>query len=285
MKLDSSLHDRVLAAAGAVGNQIDAQGADVAVILGSGLATAADRLADARSVAYAALPYFPEPTVAGHPGRMLCGRWGDKKVLIFCGRVHAYEGYPAAEIAFPVRVAATLGVQTMIVTNVSGGIEPSYAVGEIVAIRDHINLSGSSPLVGPNDERLGPRFIDMGEPYAPALRGLAASVTQERFGAPLREGVYVAMPGPSYETPAEVRMLRILGADLVGMSTVHEVIAARHAGLAVLGLSMVANPAAGIQSAPLVHEDVTAAAAAGAARMGELLEAVVTRLPPDASHA
>ncbi len=283
MKVESSLHDRVLAAAGAVAHQLDTEGADVAVILGSGLASAADRLLDARSVAYAALPCFPEPTVAGHPGRMLCGHWGDKKVLIFCGRVHAYEGYPASEIAFPVRVAATLGVQTMIVTNVSGGIEPSFSMGEIVAIRDHINLTGASPLVGPNDERLGPRFIDMSEPYAPALRGLAATVAKERFGAPLREGVYVAMSGPSYETPAEVRMLRILGADLVGMSTVHEVIAARHAGLAVLGLSMVANPAAGIQGAPLVHEDVTAAATAGAARMGELLEAVVTRLPSPAS--
>ena len=284
MKLAASLHDRVLAAAGAVGHQLDAQGAEVAVILGSGLASAADRLDNARSVAYAALPCFPEPTVAGHPGRILCGRWGDKKVLIFCGRIHAYEGYPAAEIAFPVRVAATLGAQTMIVTNVAGGIEPAYAVGEIVAIRDHINLTGASPLLGPNDERLGPRFVDMSEPYAPGLRSLAAALAKEHFGTPLRDGVYVAMPGPSYETPAEVRMLRILGADLVGMSTVHEVIAARHSGLAVLGLSMVANPAAGIQSAPLSHEDVTAAAAAGAARMGELLEAVVTHLPLEASH-
>jgi len=279
MKLAATLHDRVLAAAGATAQHLDAEGVEVAVILGSGLASAADRLLDARSIAYAALPGFPEPTVAGHPGRLLCGRLGDKKVLIFCGRVHIYEGYPAAEIAIPVRVAATLGVQTVVVTNVSGGIDPSYGIGEIVAIRDHINMTGTSPLVGPNDERLGPRFIDMSEPYAPGLRGLAVAVAQERFGTPLREGVYVAMPGPSYETPAEVRMLRILGADLVGMSTVHEVIAARHAGLAVLGLSMVANPAAGIQSVPLSHEDVTAAAAAGSARMGELLEAVVTRLP------
>ena len=283
MKIAAGLHDRVLAAAEAAGNHLDAEGVEVAVILGSGLASAADRLLDARSVAYAALPCFPEPTVAGHPGRILCGRWGDKKALVFCGRVHVYEGYPASEIAFPVRVAATLGVQTLIVTNVAGAIEASYAVGEIVAIRDHINLTGTSPLVGPNDERLGPRFIDMSEPYAPALRALATSVATERFGAPLREGVYVAMPGPSYETQAEVRMLRTLGADLVGMSTVHEVIAARHAGLSVLGLSMVANPAAGIQSAPLSHEDVTAAAVAGATRMGELLEAVVTRLPLGAS--
>jgi purine-nucleoside phosphorylase len=279
MKLAANLHDRVLAAAEAAGQQIGAADAEVAVILGSGLASAADRLQGARSIPYAALPCFPEPTVAGHPGRLVSGRWGNRAVLIFCGRVHTYEGYPAAEIGFPVRIAAALGVHTLIVTNVAGGIEPSYAVGEIVAIRDHINLTGASPLSGPNDERLGPRFVDMSEPYAPALRQLAATVAKERFGVAMREGVYVSMPGPSYETKAEVAMLRVLGADLVGMSTVHEVIAARHSGLAVLGLSMVANPAAGILAAPLRHEDVTAAAAAGAARMGELLEAVVTRLP------
>ena len=283
MKLAANLHDRVLAAAEALGQQYGTEGADVAIILGSGLASAADRLTDARAIPYAALPAFPEPSVAGHPGRLLSGRWGERQVLIFCGRVHTYEGYPAAEIGFPVRVAATLGVQTLIVTNLAGGLDPSYAVGEIVALRDHINLTGSSPLIGPNDERLGPRFVDMSEPYAPALRQLAATVAEERFGAPLREGVYVAMPGPSYETKAEVHMLRMLGANLVGMSTVHEVIAARHSGLAVLGLSMVANPAPGVQTAPLRHEDVTTAAAAGAARMGELLEVVVTRLPIRAS--
>jgi purine-nucleoside phosphorylase len=285
MKIAASLYDRISAAAEAVADSLDTDAADVAVVLGSGLATAADRLPEARSVPYAALPGFPEPTVAGHPGRLLCGRWGDKKVLIFCGRVHGYEGYPASEIGFPLRVAANLGVQTAIVTNVAGGVDPSYAVGEIIAIRDHINMTGISPLVGPNDERLGPRFLDMSEPYAPALRKLAGDVAKERFGARLREGVYAAMLGPSYETPAEVAMLRVLGADLVGMSTVHEVLAARHSGLAVLGLSMVANPAAGIENKTLSHEHVTSAAAAGSARMGELLEAVVTRLPPQASHS
>jgi len=278
MKLAANLHDRVLASAELVGQLLDPEGIEVAIILGSGLPTAADRLRNARSIPYAALPNFPEPTVAGHPGRLLVGSWGDRKVLVFCGRVHTYEGYPASEIVFPVRVAASLGVQTLIVTNLSGGINPSYAVGEIVGIRDHINLTGASPLSGPNDERLGPRFVDMSEPYTPALRQLAADVAKQQFGVVLREGVYVSMPGPSYETKAEVHMLRTLGADLVGMSTVHEVIAARHSGMAVLGLSMVANPAAGIQREPLRHEDVTAAAAAGATRMGELLEAVVTRL-------
>jgi purine-nucleoside phosphorylase len=285
MKIAASLYQRIQAAAEAVALRLEVDSADVAVVLGSGLASAADRLSVARSVPYAALPGLPEPTVAGHPGRLLCGRWGDKTVLIFCGRVHGYEGYPASEIGFPVRIAATLGAHTAIITNLAGGIEPTYAVGEIVAIRDHINLTGASPLTGPNDERMGPRFLDMSEPYAPALRDLAGKVANDRFGARLREGVYAAMPGPSYETPAEISMLRALGADLVGMSTVHEVIAARHSGLAVLGLSMVANPAAGIHKAKLSHEQVTAAAAAGSARMGELLEAVVTRLASRASHS
>lgn len=283
MKIAASLHERIQAAAEAVALRLDADAADVVVVLGSGLASAADRLSEPRSVPYAALPGLPEPTVAGHPGRLLCGLWGDKKVLIFCGRVHGYEGYPAAEIGFSMRLAATLGVETAIVTNLAGGIHPAYAVGDIVAIRDHINLTGTSPLVGLNDERIGPRFLDMTEPYAPGLRRLAGDIAEERFGARLHEGVYAAMPGPSYETPAEVSMLRVLGADLVGMSTVHEVIAARHSGLAVLGLSMVANPGAGLDKGKLSHEHVTAAASAGAARMGELLEAVVTRLPTPAS--
>jgi purine-nucleoside phosphorylase len=285
MKVAASLHERVLAAASAASERLNAQDATVAIILGSGLASAAERLHDAHAVSYAALPCFPEPTVAGHPGRLLCGRFGKTKALIFCGRVHLYEGYSAAEVAIPVRMAATLGVQTLVVTNVAGGIDPSYTVGEIVALADHVNFTGASPLAGPNDERFGPRFIDMSEPYSSTLRELAAAAAKERFGAPLRQGVYAGMTGPAYETPAEVRMLRSFGATLVGMSTVHEVIAARHSGLAVLGLSMVANPAAGTSSVPLKHEDVTAAAAAGAARMGELLEAVVTRLPARASDS
>ncbi len=283
MKIAANFHDRVLAAAEAIGQPWAGESADAAIILGSGLAGAADRLQATRAIPYAALPCFPEPTVAGHPGRLLFGSWADRRVLIFCGRVHLYEGYSAADITLPVRLAAILGARTLVVTNVAGGLVPSYAVGEIVIIRDHINLTGASPLVGPNDERLGPRFVDMTEPYALSLRQLAAAAAKERFGVTLSEGVYAAMPGPSYETKAEVRMLHTLGADLVGMSTVHEVIAARHAGLAVLGLSMVANPASGVRDAPLRHEDVTSAAAAGAARMGELLEAVVTRLPLVAS--
>jgi purine-nucleoside phosphorylase len=278
MKITASLHDRVLVAAEAVRQHLGVSEAQVAIVLGSGLATASTRLKNAQSIAYAQLPCFPETTVAGHPGRLLYGTLAGKETLVLCGRVHAYEGYPPEEVGFGVRVAAALGVSTLIVTNVSGGIEPALGVGEIASIRDHINLTGMSPLTGPNDERLGPRFVDMTDVYTPTLRALASQTAQSLFGKPLRDCIYAGMLGPSYETPAEVRMLRILGADLVGMSTVHEVIAARHAGLKVLGLSLVANPAAGTLTTPLRHEDVTAAAAAGSSRMGELLEGVLARL-------
>src|SRR5881394_1861212 len=282
MKVAATFYDRIRVAAEAVAEHLDATGSEVAVVLGSGLAAAAERVSETRSLLYASLPGFPETTVAGHPGRLICGRWAGRKALVFCGRVHGYEGYPATEVGFGVRVAATLGVGTLIVTDVSGGIDPSFEEGEIIAISDHINLTGCSPLTGPNDERLGPRFVDMSDTYTPALRRLASEAAEQVHGKPLREAIYAGMPGPSYETPAEVRMLRILGAGLVGMSTIHEVIAGRHSGLKVLGLSLVANLAAGVKSTPLRHEDVTDVAAAGAARMGSLLEAVVGRLPPGA---
>jgi purine-nucleoside phosphorylase len=278
MKLSANLYDRVQVAAEAVRQHLGATGGQVAIVLGSGLTAASTPLTEVRSIDYAQLPCFPETTVAGHPGRLLFGRLAGKNALVLCGRVHAYEGYAPAEIGFGVRVAAALGVGTVVVTNVAGGIEPALAVGEIVCIRDHLNLTGLSSLAGANDERLGPRFVDMTDTYTPGLRVLAAQAAQALGGKPLREGVYAGMCGPSYETPAEVRMLRILGADLVGMSTIHEVIAARHAGLRILGLSLVANPAAGTLSTPLRHEDVTSAAAGGAARMGELLEAVVAKI-------
>jgi purine-nucleoside phosphorylase len=279
MRPSATLNDRVRIAAEAAAERLEAAGAEVAVVLGSGLASAADTLDEARAVPYASLPGFPETTVAGHPGRLLVGRWHGRKTLVLCGRVHAYEGYPASEVGFSVRVAGTLGAHTVVVTNVAGAVDPALEVGEIVAISDHVNLTGCSPLTGPNDERLGPRFVDMADAYTPPLRALASEAAQALFGRPMREAVYAGMPGPSYETPAEVRMLRILGVGLVGMSTIHEVISARHAGLAVLGLSLVANPAAGVKKGRLSHEEVTRAAAAGAGRMGELLATVVERIP------
>ena len=188
--------------------------------------------------------------------------------MLLCGRVHGYEGYPASEVGFGVRVVAALGVRTLIVTNAAGGVDPAMQPGEIVAISDHINLTGASPLTGPNDERLGPRFVDMTDAYDPGCARWPPPRPRPTLGRPLREAIYAGMAGPAYETPAEVRLLRTLGAGLVGMSTVHEVITARHAGLAVLGLSLVANPAAGVSPGPLRHEDVTRAAAAGRRRAG-----------------
>jgi purine-nucleoside phosphorylase len=210
---------------------------------------------------------------------VVVGRIGSRKVVALCGRVHGYEGYGACEVGFGVRVAAALGVHTLIVTNASGGVDPALRPGEVVAISDHLNLTGLSPLAGQNDERLGPRFVDMAAAYTPALRVVAAAAAPSTLGYPLREAIYAGMAGPSYETPAEVRMLRLLGAGLVGMSTVHEVIAARHAGLAVLGLSIVANHAAGVVDEPLRHEDVTRAANAAAEALGRLVFEVIRRLP------
>jgi purine-nucleoside phosphorylase len=279
MKLDASFFDRVQGAAHAAAEQLTLDSADVAVVLGSGLGGISDRLEGARGIVYASLPGFPETTVAGHPGRLVAGTIAGKTALLLCGRVHGYEGYPPCEIGFGVRVVAALGVRTLIVTNASGGVDPSFAAGDIVAISDHINLTGASPLSGPNDERFGPRFVDMTDAYDPKLRAIAAAAAPAAIGRPLREAIYAGMAGPAYETPAEVRLLRTLGAGLVGMSTVHEVITARHAGLAVLGLSLVANPAAGVSPVPLRHEDVTRAANAGADALGKLIAAFVAALP------
>lgn len=286
MKLGAPLFERVQTAARAVSEQLDLDTPTAAVVLGSGLGGVADRLTDARRVAYASLPCFPETTVAGHPGRLVAGKIPGgpgskavgKTVLLLCGRVHGYEGYPPSEVGFGVRVVAALGVRTLIVSNASGGVDPAFSPGEIVAISDHINLTSGSPLTGTNDERLGPRFVDMTDAYDPKLRALAMAAAPGAIGRPLREAIYAGMAGPAYETPAEVRLLRTLGAGLVGMSTVHEVITARHAGLSVLGLSLVANMAAGVTPGPLRHEDVTRAAAAGADALGSLIAAVVAGL-------
>jgi purine-nucleoside phosphorylase len=282
VKAAETFIDRVRAGAAALSERLEADGSEVAVVLGSGLSGIADQMAGARQAPYATLPGFPETTVAGHPGRVVAGRIGERKVLFLCGRVHGYEGYEASEVGFGVRVVAALGVRTLVVTNASGGIDPAMRPGEIVAIADHLNLTGVSPLTGPNDERLGPRFVDMSAAYSPALRALAAAAAPGTLGHPLREAVYAGMAGPSYETPAEVRMLRTLGAGLVGMSTVHEVITARHAGLAVLGLSIVANLAAGVIDQPLRHDDVTRAANAAARPLGQLVFEVIRRLPEPA---
>ncbi len=243
------------------------------VVLGSGLGRLAERLERAVVIPYEEIPYFPVSRVPGHAGRLVLGelRAGERLVplVVMQGRVHTYEGWSAEDAAFGARVLCRLGVRALLVTNAAGGVNPSLAPGDLVRISDHLNLSAQNPLAGENDERLGPRFPDLSDAYDPVLGTLLDDAAAEA-GVPLRSGVYACMPGPSYETPAEVRMLRAMGADVVGMSTVLEVIAARHMGVPVAGLSVVTNRAAGLTRKPLSHEEV----AETAERVGEQLAAV-----------
>jgi purine-nucleoside phosphorylase len=226
----------------------------VGVVLGSGLGAFADTLVDATSVPFAEIPHFPASTVAGHRGALVVGRSGDVPIAAMKGRVHRYEGYPLADVVFPIRVLGRLGVRTLVVTNAAGAVNALFRPGELMLIDDHVNLVGN-PLVGPNEEALGPRFPDMSEAYDRTLREAAARACAAA-GVVCHRGVYVAMSGPSYETPAEIRMARAMGADAVGMSTVPEVIAARHMGMRVVGLSCLTNMAAGIVDRPLDHREV-----------------------------
>jgi purine-nucleoside phosphorylase len=248
----------------------------VGLILGSGLGDFAERLEAATSIPYGEIPGFPQARVAGHAGRLVVGELrseaGGVMVAAMQGRVHAYEGWPAAEVAFPARVLCGLGVKALVVTNASGGVDPSFAPGDLVRITDHLNLTGLNPLLGVNEDRLGARFLDLSDAYDPRLGALLEEAARSA-GVALRRGVYAGLLGPSYETPAEVRMLRTLGADLVGMSTVHEVIAARHQGVPVAGLSVVTNPAAGLSAARLTHDEVQATAGRARARLEALLRA------------
>ena len=228
------------------------------VVLGSGLGAFANLIENAVEIPYAKIPGFAKTTVAGHAGKLVVGTYCKKPVVAMCGRFHAYEGYTMEEVVFPHRVAHLLGAQTMVVTNAAGGVCLDYGVGDLVLILDHINMAGKNPLIGPNLEFLGERFVDMTHAYDEGLRtALQTECAIQNIA--LRQGVYAWMHGPSYETPAEIRMLRTLGADLVGMSTVPEVIAARHMQMRVLGLSVVTNAAAGITQNPLSHEEVTQA--------------------------
>jgi purine-nucleoside phosphorylase len=249
----------------------------VAVILGSGLSGILS-LENERKKSFAEIPGFPKPTVEGHVGEVAVGKLGGKEVLVQRGRIHYYEGYDLSDVVFPVRAYALAGVKILIVTNAAGGIRYGFFPGDLVLISDHINSLGLNPLRGPNLERLGPRFPDMSQAYDPGLRKLAREVAAE-LGITLKEGVYLMAPGPSYETPAEIRAFRALGADLVGMSTVPEVIAARHAGMRVLGISVVTNFAAGVSEKPLSHEEVLQVTKEQAAELGRFLCNLIPRLP------
>jgi purine-nucleoside phosphorylase len=257
----------------------------LAVILGSGLGDFARQVQDAVAIPYSEIPNFPLSTVAGHSGRLILGTISNVAVAVMQGRVHAYEGYAMHQVTFPTRVLGLLGVETLIVTNAAGGINPSYGQGAIVAISDHINLTGTNAALGTNEPRFGltsshgQRFFDMSAAYSPRLRALARSEATKQ-GWTLAEGVYIAVLGPSYETPAEIRAFRILGADLVGMSTVHEVIAARHMGIEVLGLSVVTNMAAGVLDQPINHEEVMETGTRIAHQFTSLLTAVIPQIAP-----
>jgi len=253
----------------------------VGIVLGSGLGAVAGSVADLVAVPYAQIPHFPQSTVEGHSGRIVAGHLGGAPVVVMQGRVHFYEGYSPLQVTFPMRVLGALGLRAVVLTNAAGGIAPEYHVGQLVALADHINLMGFNPLTGPNEPRFGfrpgsgLRFFDMTEAYSRPLRALARLAAAEE-GFPLEEGVYLATPGPSFETPAEIRAFRALGATLVGMSTVPETIVARHMGLEVLGLSCVTNLAAGLGATKLSHEEVFETGR----QVERRLAALLTRLIP-----
>ena len=249
----------------------------IGLVLGSGLGAFADGLCEAVRIPYAQIPDFPRSTAIGHAGQLVIGKSGDVPVAVMQGRVHLYEGYSAAEVAFPTRVLGRMGIRTLILTNAAGGINVEYGQGALVILRDHINLQGQNPLTGPNDERFGHRFPDMSYAYARRLREIALEEAR-RLGIAPHEGVYAALAGPSYETPAEIRYLRTIGADLVGMSTVAETIAARHMGIDVLAISCVTNMAAGTTDRPLDHEEVLEVGRRVMGQFVALLRAVLPRI-------
>jgi purine-nucleoside phosphorylase len=248
----------------------------IGIILGSGLGALADAAGIEAAIPYADIPHFPASTATGHRGRLLAGRLDDRPVVMLQGRAHLYEGYTAAEVAFPIRVLAALGVRLVIVTNAAGGIAPTLRPGDLMVITDHINFTGTNPLIGPNDDALGTRFPDLSRAYDPDLVALALRAARDE-GMSVQQGVYLAVSGPSYETPAELTMMGRWGADAVGMSTVPEVIAARHAGLRVLGISAITNVATAAE--PPSHDAVLRAARDLEPRFGRVIRRIVHALP------
>jgi len=249
----------------------------IGLVLGSGLGALAEALSEAARVPYAQIPSFPRSTAVGHAGQMVIGKAGEVAVAAMQGRVHLYEGYSVKDVAFPVRVFGRMGIQAVVLTNAAGGINLKYQQGALVVLCDHINLQGQNPLIGANEEKLGPRFPDMTEAYWKPYRVLALEEAA-KLGITLHQGVYAALAGPSYETPAEIRYLRTIGADLVGMSTVPEVIVARHMGIKVLAISCVTNMAAGILDQVINHEEVLETGKTVRAMFEALLRSVLPRM-------
>ena len=250
------------------------------MILGSGLGAFAEKLSGAKRIPYGKIPGFPRSTAEGHSGQLVIGQVAGVPIAVMQGRVHLYEGYSAKEVIFPMRVLGRLGIRAAILTNAAGAINLDYSQGALVVIRDHINLQGTNPLIGPNDERFGPRFPDMTQAYWKAYREIAHREAK-RLGIQVHEGVYAALCGPSFETPAEIRYLKTIGADLVGMSTAFEVIVARHMGIRVLGISCATNMAAGILDQPLTHAEVMETGERVKGQFISLLRAVIPRLAAD----
>jgi purine-nucleoside phosphorylase len=268
-----TVFEKATAAAEFVGRRTELR-PKIAIVLGSGLGAFAEQLEGATAISFGEIPHFPQSTVPGHSGKLVIGKVAGVPVAVMQGRVHAYEGYSSEEVTFPVRVLGRMGVKTLVLTNAAGGINEGLKQGQLVLIADHINLSGRNPVAGLNDERLGPRFFDMSEAYSERLRGLAHEAARA-MEFRLDEGVYLSVLGPSFETPAEIRAFRTMGADLVGMSTVQETIVARHMGIEVLGISCVTNLAAGIHKEPLSHEEVMATGRAVEKQLAGLLRLVV----------
>lgn len=277
MTVAPPLFDRIETAAGVVRKRSPVS-PDVAIILGTGLGGLAEQIDVEASIPYEQIPGFSLSTVETHAGRLLLGRLGKRSVVAMQGRFHRYEGYGLAEVTFPVRVLHALGAKSLIVSNACGGMNPLWGPGDLVLLSDHINLLGDNPLVGSNDERLGPRFPDMSAPYDPELRALARAVALD-LGIVLREGVYVAVPGPSLETRAEYRMLRTMGADVVGMSTVPEVIVANHAGMRTLGISIITDQCLPDALEPADIGRIIATAARAEPALTRFVGALVERLP------
>ena len=274
--MSQRLSDQIEEAAAAIRRQCGSL-PQTAVVLGSGLGDFADTLLDAIEMPYETLPHWPAATVIGHAGRLVIGGVAGHRIAALAGRAHFYEGHDLATVVFATRVMGRLGIRQLILTNAAGGINTSFAQGALMVIDDHINLLGTNPLLGPNDDRLGPRFPDMSEVYSKRLRAIADAAARAR-GVDVTHGVYVAIHGPSYETPAEIRYLRTIGADAVGMSTVPEAIAARHMGVEVLGISCITNMAAGVVPRPLVHDEVIETARRVRGSFIALLEGIVERL-------
>jgi purine-nucleoside phosphorylase len=275
--------DQVAEAAAFLKSRLGGLEARVGIVLGSGLGAVADAVTNPMVVPYAEIPHFPQSTVEGHSGHIVAGRLGGVPAVVMQGRVHFYEGYSPQQVTFPMRVLGMLGLRAVVLTNAAGGIAEGYHIGQLVALADHINLMGFNPLVGPNESRFaarpgaGLRFFDMTEAYSKRLRALSSAAAQEE-GFSLAEGVYLAVSGPSFETPAEIRAFRSLGATLVGMSTVPETIVARHMGLEVLGISCVTNLAAGLSATQLSHEEVFETGRQVEHRLARLFERLVPRI-------